>query len=180
MKVELQCGDIITIPEGCKAIVKDGSVVFEKERQKFENGDILCSVDGDTIVIFKEQGEGNSRYFYSHYNTDCSGVNGCWNSAAFRHVTDEEKQLLFAKMKEQGLQWNAKEKRVERIRNRVKWGDNYLYINNYGNIIKIPDYHTQYDNNRFDLGNYYLSEEREQAEKDAAAIEAIFEKRTKV
>lgn len=25
MKVELQCGDKITIPEGCKAIVKDNS-----------------------------------------------------------------------------------------------------------------------------------------------------------
>ena len=34
MKVELQCGDTITIPEGCKAIVKDGSVVFEKEERK--------------------------------------------------------------------------------------------------------------------------------------------------
>ena len=36
MKVELQCGDTITIPEGCKAIVKDGSVVFEKEEQTEE------------------------------------------------------------------------------------------------------------------------------------------------
>ena len=31
MKVELQCGDTITIPEGYKAIVKDESVVFERE-----------------------------------------------------------------------------------------------------------------------------------------------------
>lgn len=30
MKVELQCGDSFTIPEGCKAIVKDGSVIIEK------------------------------------------------------------------------------------------------------------------------------------------------------
>lgn len=52
MKVELQCGDTITIPEGCKAIVKDGSVVFEKE---FEDGDVLCSVYTTTIVIFKEE-----------------------------------------------------------------------------------------------------------------------------
>ena len=62
MKVELQCGDIITIPEGCKAIIKDRSVVFEKE----------------------------------------------------------EKQQLFAKMKEQGLHWNAEEKRVEKIRWRAE------------------------------------------------------------
>ena len=43
MKVDFQCGDTITIPEGCKAIVKDGSVVFEKE-QEFKDGDILVSV----------------------------------------------------------------------------------------------------------------------------------------
>ena len=30
MEVKLQCGDTLTIPEGCKAIVKDGCVVFEK------------------------------------------------------------------------------------------------------------------------------------------------------
>ena len=34
MKVELQCGDTITIPEGCKAIVKNGSVVFEREKKE--------------------------------------------------------------------------------------------------------------------------------------------------
>lgn len=32
MKVELQCGDKITIPEGCKAIVKDGCVVIERAK----------------------------------------------------------------------------------------------------------------------------------------------------
>ena len=31
MEVKLQSGDTIAIPEGCKAIVKDGSVVFEKD-----------------------------------------------------------------------------------------------------------------------------------------------------
>lgn len=180
MKVELQCGDIIIIPEGCKVIVKDGSVVFEKERQKFENGDILCSVDGDTIVIFKEQEEDNSRYFYSYYNTDCSGVNGCWNSAAFRHATDEEKRLLFAKMKEQGLWWNAGTKQVDKIRRRVKFGDNYLFINSLGNISETTEYNDSYDESRYNLGNYYLPEEREQAEKDLAAIRVIFEKRIKV
>ena len=58
MKVELQCGDTITIPEGCKAIVKDGSVVFEKEEQKeqeFKDGDVLTSLfDNKVIFIFKE------------------------------------------------------------------------------------------------------------------------------
>jgi len=33
MKVELQCGDKITIPEGCKATIKDGNVVFERKEK---------------------------------------------------------------------------------------------------------------------------------------------------
>lgn len=46
MKVELQCGDKITIPEGCKAIVKGKSVVFEKEEkvQELKDGDVLVVV----------------------------------------------------------------------------------------------------------------------------------------
>lgn len=41
MKVELQCGDTIAIPDGCKAIVKEGIVTIEKE---FKDGDILVAV----------------------------------------------------------------------------------------------------------------------------------------
>ena len=61
MKVELQCGDTITIPEGCKATIKDGSVVFEKEdkdeakTQDFKDGDVLTSLfDNKVVFIFKE------------------------------------------------------------------------------------------------------------------------------
>ena len=118
MKVELQAGDIITIPDGCRAIVKDGSVVFEKEEeevQEFENGDVLCSFYNDTMVIFKDVNKNVRDYFDSHYNNkDFSDK--LWHSASFRHATDEEKQILFDKMKERGLQWNAEKKRVEKIR----------------------------------------------------------------
>lgn len=127
MKVELQCGDKITIPEGCKAIVKDGSVVFEKEVQEFENGDVLCSAYNNTMVIFKEEYKDLSNRFYTHYNTNHSS-NEKWNKDAFRLATEEEKQFLFDKMKEQGLRWNAKEKRVEKIRWRAKYGEQYWYV----------------------------------------------------
>lgn len=39
MKVELQSGDTIAIPEGCKAVVKDGIVTIEKEVQEFKDGE---------------------------------------------------------------------------------------------------------------------------------------------
>ena len=58
MKVELQAGGSITIPQGCKAVIKDGSVVFEKEEQKereFKDGDVLTSLfDNKVVFIFKE------------------------------------------------------------------------------------------------------------------------------
>lgn len=75
MKVELQCGDTITIPDGCKAIVKDGSVVFEKEEkeevQEFKDGDVLTSrFDNKIVFIFKEcelkQKDNRNNYYVCH------------------------------------------------------------------------------------------------------------------
>lgn len=118
MKVELQCGDSIAIPDGCKATIKDGSVVFEKEEKKdkdFNDGDVLHSKTYDTMLIFKEVCNHDREVFDSHYNNKGLGEKR-WCREAFRHATEEEKQLLFDKMKEQDLRWNAEEKKVEKIR----------------------------------------------------------------
>lgn len=116
-------GDKIIIPEGWKAIVKDGSVMFVKE-QRFKEGDILTSKKG-TVLIFKEdKGYGQ---FTSHYNT-VNLPNSFWFNATFRYATEEEKQLLFYKMKEQDLRWNAEEKRVEKIRWEAEDGEKYYYV----------------------------------------------------
>ena len=124
MKVELQAGDTITIPNGCKAVIKDGKVVFEKEAFGFKDGDILISNLG-IILIFKKYIDYG--VFTSYYNTVNSN-NRDWYTGSFHHATDEEKQLLFDKMKEQGLKWNAEEKRVEKIRWRAKYGEEYWYV----------------------------------------------------
>ena len=155
MKVELQCGDTITIPDGCKAIVKDGSVVFEKE---FEDGDVLCSVYSTTIVIFKEEEKKGSKYFLSHYNSDLSSDKG-WNSAAFRYATEEEKQLLFDKMKEQGLQWNAEEKRVEKIRWRAEKGRSFLIVDADSGVCKIFEDNEESVSTLYNAYNYFRTEE---------------------
>lgn len=171
MKVELQCGDTIAIPDGCKAIVKDGSVVFEKE---FEDGDVLCSAYSGTMVIFKEKEKDGSRYFYSHYNTDRSS-NKDWNSAAFRHATEEEKQLLFDKMKEQGLKWNAEEKRVEKLRWRAKEGEKYFTLK--GATLMVDSYTENFDitdEKCHKYGNYFRTEE--QTEKAKKRVEETLRK----
>lgn len=33
MEVKLKAGDSLNIPEGCKAVIKDDVVVFEKEQE---------------------------------------------------------------------------------------------------------------------------------------------------
>lgn len=176
MKVELQAGDIIAIPDGCKAIVKDGSVVFEKEEeevQEFENGDVLCSFYNDTMVIFKDVNKNVRDYFDSHYNNkDFSDK--LWHSASFRHATDEEKQLLFDKMKEQGLRWNAEEKRVEKIRWKAEDGERYLCVGSQGNLVACKDDGYQVDENLYEFGNYFRTSG--QAEEAAKRVKETLRK----
>lgn len=134
MKVELQAGDTIAIPNGCKAIVKDGSVVFEKE-QKFKDGDILTIadyVDTTCPFIYKNTDERGFHYYYvgvDVYNQliISKTISNIWD-CNLRYATEEEKQLLFDKMKEQGLRWNAEKKKVEKIRWRAKYGEQYWYV----------------------------------------------------
>lgn len=191
MKVELQCGDTITIPEGCKATIKDGSVVFEKEEklQDFKDGDILIITENEhryCVFIYKNTDGCGFHSFYVGINTGNTLTisKSLWqkwgNDALLDYATDKEKQELFDKMKEQGLRWNARTKQIERIRNRVKFGHEYLFINSFGVVAKVPEYNDPQDDNRYNVGNYYLLEERVYAEKDAAEIRAIFEKRIKV
>ena len=169
MKVELQCGDTIAIPEGCKAIVKDGSVVFEKEEkaevQEFKDGDVLCSIYNDTVLIFKDVNNCAIGYFNTYYNN--KGFDDkCWCSKSFRHATEEEKQILFDNMKEEGLRWNAEEKRVERIRWRAEDGKGYYYVVNQGLLMIDKENGVFVDENRYKFNNYFrTSEQVEEAAK---------------
>lgn len=149
MKVELQCGDTIAIPEDCKAIVKDGIVTIEKD---FEDGDVLHSVHDDLMLIYKESC--SSECFSSHFNMMHNYNNG-WNTLSFRHATEEEKKLLFDKMKEQGLWWNAEKKKVEKIRWRAENNKVYYYVGNQGNVIVNTEYGYMADENRYEFSNYF-------------------------
>ena len=173
MEVKFNAGDTIAIPEGCKATIKDGSVVFEKEAQEFENGDVLCSAYNNTLVIFKEEEKDDSRYFYSHYNTDLSSNKG-WNRKAFRHATEEEKQLLFDKMKEQGLRWNAEEKRVEKVRWRAKKDEEYRFMNTDFTTVYTTELDDDIDTNRYNALNYFKT--KEQAEEAAKRMKEVLRK----
>lgn len=186
MKVELQCGDTITIPEGCKAIVKDGSVVFEKEEkeqvQEFKDGDIviLC---GRTIkdrhpFIFKREDDMGRQKFY--VGIDFNNIlrtfhdDEYYNARQLHRPTEEEKQFLFNKMKEKGLRWNAKEKRLEKINWRAEKDKKYFVSGCSGNLGICIENDCIIDDHLYEFGNYFRT--KEQAKKAAEAIKETLRK----
>lgn len=176
MEIKLNVGDKITIPTGCKATIKENTIVIEEQKEVFKDGDVLISGNKDYVVIFKSYNSTNEEYFCSYCNNrGISDFN--WVVSSFRHATEKEKQAFFDELKAKGLRWNAKTKTMERIRQRAKKGENYLMVGARGGLLEFTENDDDFDNKVFNSGNYYLLEEREQAEEDAKAVKAIFEKR---
>lgn len=162
MEVKFNAGDMCAIPDGCKAIIKDGVVIFEKEERKeqeFKDGDVLRSFYNDTVLIFKDVNKCDRDYFDSHYNNKGFGDKR-WYRESFRLATEKEKQLLFKKMKKQGLRWNAEEKKVEKIRWRAKKGEEYHFMNTDFTTVNTTELGDDVDTNRYDALNYFHTEEQ--------------------
>ena len=184
MEIKLSAGDKIQIPENCKATIQNNTIIIEekqeeKQREEFKDGDILHSKATGTIAIFKEYKNEFSIDFYSHYHNqgNCSST---WNTSSFRHATEEEKQAFFDGLKTKGLKWNAETKQMERIRKRVEKGKEYLIVNRLGDVVKLVDEHSTFDDMNYNLGNYFLPKEIKEAELAAKFIRAIYEKRLKI
>lgn len=177
MEIKLSAGDKITIPTGCKATIEDNLIIIEEKKGEFKEGDILHSIYDGTMIIFKAFG--NAGGMASYYNNGVETNEG-WKVDAFRHATEEEKQKFFDDLKAKGLRWNAETKTMEKIRKRVNLSERYLSITSGVVIEEITELGDRFDARRYEVGNYYLLSEREQAEEDAKAIKAIFEKRLKV
>lgn len=178
MEIKLSAGDKITIPTGCKATIEDNQIIIEEQKEEFKDGDILKCIERDNIVIFKNRYKQTSafRIYFSLIDESHRLCLYC----SFRHATEEEKQAFFDELKSKGLRWNAEAKLMERIRKRVKYGDSYLFIDKKCKVSEVYDNRDPIDNKNWEVGNYYLLSEIAQAEEDAKAIKAIFEKRLKV
>lgn len=174
-------GDKIIIPEGCKAQINGNEVVIKKKEgmsKDFNRGDILVSLHNEIILV--DDYDIVEDYLYSFVHIDCFGVlskvpyrQWCERSD-FRLATEEEKQQLFAKMKEQGLRWNAEEKRVEKIRWRAEDGKEYYYVGNQGILMVDKEDGHCADKNRYEFGNYFRTSE--QAEEAAKRMKEVLRK----
>ena len=177
MEIKLNAGDKIAIPTGCKATIEDNQIIIE-EKKEFKDGEILSAIDSTIILVFKGYHK-NINVFCSYCNNTGWGNEG-WNASKFRHATEEEKQAFFDELKEQGLRWNAETKTMEKIRKRAEKGREYLIVNRLGDVVKLVDEYSTFDDMNYNLGNYFLLEEIEEAELAAKFIRAIFEKRLKI
>lgn len=171
MEILLKQGDRLSIPDGCKATLDGNEIIIEKKENEFKDGDILHSVFDNTMVIFKSTQDKD--FFYTRYNTECLEDED-WKINDFRLATDEEKQLLFDKMKEQGLRWNAEGKRVEKIRWRAEKYEGYYYFSPEGEIYRSVEYFLECDNKRHDHFNYFRTQE--QSEKAAEVVKEALRK----
>ena len=97
-----------------------------------------------------------------------------WGEYDLSHATEEEKQLLFYTLKEKGYQWNAEEKRVEKIRWRATKGEDYHFINADLSISIIGDTYSSLDNEFWGTFNYFRTEK--QAEEAARRVKETLRK----
>ena len=181
MEIKLNAGDKITIPAGCKATIEDNLIIIEEqkeEQEEFKEGDILHSRNHDRIVIFSRYSPNDKGLFDCYFSSTEDYTEG-WFTDCFRPATEEEKQKFFDDLKAKGLRWNAETKEMERIRERVNEYENYLFIDGTCTVLSVWDCHDSVNNKRWEVGNYYLPHEIEQAVEDAKAVKAIFEKRLK-
>lgn len=179
MEIKLNAGDRIIVPENCTATIEDNLIIIEEQKEEFKEGDILTSPVTRRIVIFKRY-ETELKDIFCSYCNNGNKTNSDWIARYFRHATEEEKQAFFDDLKAKGLRWNAKTKEMERIRKRAEKNEHYLFIARNGEIFEEEEDEAIFDDKNYNSGNYYLPEEREQAEEDAKAVKAIFEKRLKI
>lgn len=177
MEITFKDGDRITIPEGCKATIDGNEVVIEKKEQEFKDGDILAK--NKAVAILK--GGFNNGVFrdYACLNFDGKVLisnDTEWSTlpAGWHIATEEERQLLFDKMAEQGLRWNAEEKRVEKIRWRANDKRAYYCIRDQGDVMVNYEAGFPADEDKWEFGNYFRTSE--QAEKATKAVRETLRK----
>ena len=93
-----------------------------------ENGDVLASKDGLNILIFRNLDTSTS--FSSYYNIAGKGELG-WSNERFIPATKEQRDHLFAKMREADYEWDDEKKELRKIKKqdesiKIKKGKNYL------------------------------------------------------
>ena len=163
MEENLKTKHIITIPEGCIAQIDGDKIIIEEKQPEFKDGDILtCDYTGPynlkIIMIYKgsrSKDGGYNCYAFRNHTGQIKTDSDCGDNYVVRLATYKEKQELFDYMRDNKLQWNAKEKRVERFRWRAPYGKKYYRITFLQKIETFTEHKLWYNDIDYKSYNYY-------------------------
>ena len=180
----------ITLPKNCEVdkvetSIENGCLVVEytpKEKFGLKNGDILSNET--FIVIYKGTYNITGGIIchcylrddgvFSIFNENEDG-RGCGYIHTYHLASESEKEKLFSYMKEHGYTFNQETKKIEKIRWRAERENSYYFINSIGNVIGEEEGNCCIDTVRFEIGNYFKTEE--EAEKYADKLKELLKNR---
>ena len=159
----LKTKHIITIPEGCIAQIDDNKIIIKEKQPEFKDGDILiCDYTGPynlkIIMIYKgsrSKLRGYNCYAFRNHVGQIITNSDCCDDYVVRLATDKEKQELFDYMRDNKLQWNAKEKKVEKFRWRAQYGKKYYRFTFLQKIEAFTEHKLWYNDIDYESYNYY-------------------------
>lgn len=180
MSTKFKSGDSINIPEGCKAVIEDGKVIFQTEFKDSDyvpkRGDIVVCTYQEPYSAYKETVTAICTGHRSEYGRyDCfviyehggiikrnKGIPVVRKhdeyQSKIRLATDEEKEILFDKMKEQRLYWDAKNYNVFLERWRAENNGTYYFVNAKFEVETAYDKYSSKDDYLYNIGNYFRDE----------------------
>jgi hypothetical protein len=164
---------------GFNAHVDNGELIVDVEfKDKFlpKDGDFLHDKYYDITVIYKETYKTGGIVTYVGINKNNivtkTGL-GFGMTKEFRYATPEEKSAFLERLESEAhLRWNAETKKLEPIRWRAERNGIYWFIDPHGRGNKTIDVRSNYDNDMYDIGNYFRTPEA--AQKVADKIKEIF------
>ena len=171
--------------QGYIAHVSDGEIIVEVElKNKFlpKDGDFLIDADGD-IFIYSDAKTQNGNFYSCYCGTHHGKIRAafCYNwvdKEGCRFATPEEKSAFLKRLEtEEHLRWNAETKKLEPIRWRAEFGENYFVVTNSKErnsfIVKEKrECSSIFDEENYQLNNYFRTPEA--AQKVADQIINIF------
>ena len=168
------------IPAGCTvgSIEQDGDKVIIEFEYTPKRGDVcvMTTCTGQDVIILVDDVSGNKTNTFAEFWTrdnyfDIETSTTVFASDTFRPATEEEKQLLFAKLKEKGKRFNPDKMCIEDDVWMPDYGEKYYYLTGNGMITTEINTSWNLDKYRFSTGNCFKT--REAAEKvDKEALKA--------
>lgn len=166
--------------KGYIAHIENGELIIDVEfKDKFlpKDGDFLIDADGDIFICSNAYTQ-NSNFYSCYCGTHHGKIRAafCYNwvdKEGCRFATPKEKADFLKRLEaEEHLRWNADTKELEPIRWRAERNGIYWFIDPHGCGNRTVDIRSNYDNDMYEIGNYFRTPEA--AQKVADQIKDIF------